>query len=121
MVLLVDDEAMILTVAQKMLEKLGYQVLTAMSGKEAIDLYEKRRGEIDLVILDMIMPGMGGGKTYDRLKEIDRKVKILLSSGYSINGQANEILTRGARGFIQKPFDLEALSRKVREVLGKDK
>jgi PAS domain S-box-containing protein len=120
-VLLVDDEAMILTVAQKMLEKLGYQVLTTRSGKEAIDLYEKKRGEIDLVILDMIMPGMGGGKTSDRLKEIDSKVKILLSSGYSINGQADEILNRGVRGFIQKPFDLEELSLKVREVLGRDK
>ena len=120
-VLLVDDEAMILTVAQKMLEKLGYRVLTAMSGKEAIDLYEKKREEIDLVILDMIMPGMGGGKTFDRLKEIDRNVKILLSSGYSINGQAHEILNRGCRGFIQKPFDMEEFSLKVREVLGRDK
>ena len=120
-ILLVDDEEMILTVAQKMLEKLGYQVLTARSGQEAIDLYEKKGEEIDLVILDMIMPGMGGGKTFDRLKKIDRNVKILLSSGYSINGQAHEILNRGCRGFIQKPFDLEEFSLKVREVLGRVK
>ncbi|MDJ0888976.1 MAG: PAS domain S-box protein [Desulfobacterales bacterium] len=118
-VLLVDDEAIILTVTQKMLERLGYQVLTARSGEEAIELYEEKREEIDLVILDMIMPGMGGGETFDRLKEIDRDVKILLSSGYSINGQAHEILKRGCRGFIQKPFDIEEFSLKVREVLGK--
>jgi CheY-like chemotaxis protein len=120
-ILLVDDEAIILSVTQKMLEKLGYQVLTASSGKEAIDLYEKKREEIDLVILDMIMPGMGGGKTFDRLKEIDCNVKILLSSGYSINGQARNILNRGCRGFIQKPFEMEAFSLKVSEVLGRDK
>ena len=119
-VLLVDDEAMILTVAQKMLEKLGYRVLTARSGKEAIDLYEEKREEIDLVILDMIMPGMGGGKTFDRLKAIDRNVKILLSSGYSINGQAHEILNRGCQGFIQKPFDMEEFSLKLRKVLDAD-
>jgi CheY-like chemotaxis protein len=104
-----------------MLEKLGYRVLTASSGNEATDIYEKKREEIDLVILDMIMPGMGGGKTFDRLKEINRNVKILLSSGYSINGQAQDILNRGCRGFIQKPFDIEEFSRKISEALGGDK
>jgi PAS domain S-box-containing protein len=120
-VLLVDDEAMIIEVAQTMLDKLGYRVLTAGSGKEALDLYEKQREEIDLVILDMIMPGMGGGKTFDRLKAIDGNVRILLSSGYSINGQAQEILDRGCSGFIQKPFAMEELSRKVREALDEGK
>ncbi len=116
-ILLVDDEAMILTVAQNMLEKLGYQVLTARSCKEAIDLYEKKREEIDLVILDMIMPGIGGGETYDRLKSIGGGARVLLSSGYSINGQAKAILDRGCNGFIQKPFAIDELSRKLREVL----
>jgi CheY-like chemotaxis protein len=104
-----------------MLEKLGYRVFTARSGEEAIELYKKKRAEIDLVILDMIMPGMGGGKAFDHLKEIDRNVKVLLSSGYSINGQAHEILSRGCKGFIQKPFDLEEFSIKVNELLGKGK
>ena len=119
-VLLVDDEAMVLTVAQKMLEKLGYQVFTAHKGEAAIALYEKKREEIDLVVLDMIMPGMGGGKVFDHLKEIDPDVRVLLSSGYSINGQAKEILDRGCRGFIQKPFSIEAFSLKVRKVLSGD-
>jgi CheY-like chemotaxis protein len=119
-VLLVDDEKMVLEVGQAMLEKLGYRTLTAGSGKEALDLYEQQKDEIDLVILDMIMPVMGGGETYDRLKAIGGDAGVLLSSGYSINGQAEEILDRGCNGFIQKPFAMEELSRKVREILDQD-
>ena len=73
----------------------------------------------DLVILDMIMPEMSGGETYDRLKEISPGIMVLLSSGYSIDGQATEILERGCNGFIQKPFDIEQLSQKIREVMDK--
>jgi CheY-like chemotaxis protein len=68
----------------------------------------------------MIMPGMGGGETYDRLKEADPDIKVLLSSGYSINGEAGEILDRGCDGFIQKPFNIKELSRKLREILDKN-
>jgi CheY-like chemotaxis protein len=116
-ILLVDDEKIIIEVGQAMLEELGYRALTAGSGQEALDLYKKQREEIGLVILDMIMPGMGGRETYDRLKEVDGDVKVILSSGYSINGQAREILDRGCSGFIQKPFALEKLSRNVGKVL----
>ena len=73
--------------------------------------------EIDLVILDMIMPGMSGGETYDGLKEVNGDVKVILSSGYNINGQARKILDRGCSGFIHKPFALEELSRRVRKAL----
>lgn len=120
-VLLVDDEDMIIDVGQEMLETLGYRVLIARSGKEALDAYRKQKGMIDLVILDMIMPGMGGGETYDRMKEIDESVKVLLSSGYSINGQAKEIIDRGCMGFIQKPFSLNDPSINMREALGETK
>ena len=116
-ILLVDDERMILDVGQKLLGKLGYHVKTAGSGQEAIELYRQYRSAIDLVILDMIMPSMGGGRTFDALKAIDPHVRVLLSSGYSLNGQAAEILQRGCRGFLQKPFDLGTLSQKLREVL----
>lgn len=116
-ILLVDDEAMIIDVGQKMLERLGYRVLIARSGNEAIDVFEKRRNKIALVILDMVMPGMGGGETYDRMKEIDGNVKVLLSSGYSLEGQAKEIVDRGCMGFIQKPFSLNDLSMTVCEAL----
>ena len=116
-ILLVDDEEMIVEVGKAMLERLGYRAIIARSGQEALNLYEKQREDIDLVILDMIMPGMGGGETYDRLREIDGNVKVILSSGYSIEGKAKEIMDRGCSGFIQKPFAMEALSRKVREAL----
>ncbi len=106
-VLLVDDEDMIIDVGQEILKTLGYKALIARSGKRAIELYEKKQDKIDVVILDMIMPEMGGGVTYDRMREINPDVKVLLSSGYSINGQASEILTRGCNGFIQKPFNMK--------------
>ncbi|MFC1488512.1 PAS domain S-box protein, partial [Thermodesulfobacteriota bacterium] len=115
-VLLVDDEDMIIEVGQGVIEKLGYNVLTAKSGKEAIGIYKKNQGMIGLVVLDMIMPEMGGGETYDRLKEINPDIKVLLSSGYSINGQATKILERGCDGFIQKPFNMTNLSQKIRKI-----
>jgi len=118
-VLLVDDEEMIVDIGKEMLENMGYKVLTAKDGKKAIDVYKKNQDKIDVVILDMIMPEMGGGDLYDRLKEINPDIKVLLSSGYSINGQAKTILKRGCTGFIQKPFNMKGLSRKIREVLDK--
>ena len=116
-VLLVDDEDMIIDVGTRMLKKLGYQVFIARDGKEAIKIFEKYPEEIDLVVLDMIMPKMGGGETYDRIKKIKPDVKVLLSSGFSINGQASEILNRGCNGFIQKPFNLQNLSQNLRAIL----
>jgi PAS domain S-box-containing protein len=116
-ILLIDDEEMVIEVSCEILEMLGYRVLTARSGQEAIALYQTRKQEIDLVILDMIMPGMGGGDTFDRLKAIKPEIKVILSTGYSFTGQAREIMARGCRGFIQKPFKIETLSQKVREAL----
>jgi PAS domain S-box-containing protein len=118
-VLLVDDEDMIIDVGKPILEQMGYNVLTATGGKEALDIYEKKKQEIGIVILDMIMPGIGGGDTYDRLKELNPDIKVLLSSGYSITGQATKILERGCDGFIQKPFNVMGLSRKIRGILDK--
>ena len=116
-ILLVDDEKMVLEVSRELLEFMGYRVYAVGSGQEAIAVYMEKRNEIDLVILDMIMPGISGGETFDRLREIHSTIRVLLSSGYSIEGQAQEILDRGCTGFLQKPFHLEMLSRKVREVL----
>jgi CheY-like chemotaxis protein len=93
-----------------MLAKLGYDVLAAADGEGAIALYRREREHIAVVILDMVMPGMSGGETFDRLKAIDPDVKVLLSSGYSLDGQARDIIERGCVGFIQKPFSLIRLS-----------
>ena len=116
-VLLVDDEDMVSDIGKRLLERLGYTVLVAGGGKEAIEMYEKNKDRIELVILDMIMPGMGGGEAFDRLKTINPDIKVLLSSGYSMNGQAGQIMARGCKGFIQKPFNLKDLSKKVRMIL----
>ena len=116
-VLFVDDEDMIIEIADELFKELGYKVLIARSGKEAIETYEKNKEHIDIVLLDMIMPDMSGSDTYDRMKEIDPDIKVLLSSGYSINGQATVIMDRGCNGFIQKPFKMKELSQKLREIL----
>jgi PAS domain S-box-containing protein len=118
-ILLIDDEKMIIDVGQELLQELGYDVLTARSGQEAIEIYHEKSAEIDLVVMDLIMPGLGGSETYDRLKAIDAHVKVLLSSGYSINGQASKILERGCDGFIQKPFNINQLSEKIESIIAK--
>jgi len=119
-VLLVDDEEMIIEVGEEILKALGYGVILAKSGEEAVDVYMETQKQIDIVVLDMIMPGMGGGETFDRLVEIDPEVKVLLSSGYSIDGLATDIMDRGCKQFIQKPFDIKELSLKLRAVLDQD-
>jgi signal transduction histidine kinase len=116
-ILLVDDEQMITDIGARLLKKMGYRVLSATSGKEALEIFKKNSEQIDIVILDMIMPSMSGGETYEKLKAENPAVKVLLSSGYSMDGQANEIIKRGCKGFIQKPFRLKLLSQKIREIL----
>ncbi len=118
-ILLVDDEEIIKETGQTMLEELGYTVLTAQSGAEGIETYTRHKNQIDLVVLDMIMPDMGGAETFERLRSVTPDLKILLSSGYGLNQQVASILERGCDGFIQKPFNLTELSQKVRGVLEK--
>jgi len=116
-ILLVDDEEIVIDVVGQILESLGYEVFLARSGQEAIESYWAKKSEIDLVILDLIMPKMSGSATYERLRGIDPKVKVLLSSGYSVDGQASELLKLGCNGFIQKPFNNKELSKKIRDIL----
>jgi two-component system, cell cycle sensor histidine kinase and response regulator CckA len=117
-ILLIDDEEMVLEVGEKLLKAMGYHVLTAREGREAIEVYKKHRETVDLVLLDIIMPNMKGGEVFGCLKEINPDIKVLLSSGYSIDGEASKILERGGKGFIQKPFDMERLSETIRVILG---
>ncbi len=116
-ILLVDDEEMILEVGRAMLERLGYRIIVAVGGEAAVKVVERKGNEIDLVILDLIMPGMDGGEVFNRIKEVLPQMQVLLSSGYAINGQADEIMQKGCNGFIQKPFNISELSRKVRKIL----
>ena len=116
-ILLVDDEEMILGVATDLLETLGYRVITAKGGHAALSIYADRGKEIDLVLLDLIMPDQSGKETFAQLKAMNPQVRVLLSSGYSLDGEASAIMQQGCQGFIQKPFDLEQLSNKLREAL----
>jgi signal transduction histidine kinase len=118
-ILIIDDEDMIIDVTSRMLKKLGYKFLIAQSGHEALELFAAEKNHIDLVILDMIMPSMGGKDIYEALKKINPDVKILLSSGYSISGEAMELINRGCNGYIQKPFSYAQLSLRMREILDK--
>jgi len=113
-VLVVDDEPHILHVLSRVLKKIGYDVLTASNGGEAVEKVRQEGRRISLVILDMIMPEMSGSQTYDALREVAPNLKVLVSSGYSIDEQAREMLARGCKGFIKKPFDIATLSSKLK-------
>jgi len=117
-ILIVEDEDMIMEVCRTMLEKLNYNVLEAKTGKEAIDIVKALGSDIDLAILDIGLPDMDGDKLYPLLKEARPDLKVIVCSGYAIDGPAQEILDAGAQGFIQKPFAYGVLSAKLKEVLG---
>ena len=118
-ILFVDDEDVIIDVNREILESLGYKVVAAKSGQEALEVYRKLQGKISLIILDMIMPGMDGEATYDSLKKVNPEIRVILSSGYSKNEQAKAILEKGCQAFIQKPFSISDLSMTIRQVLDK--
>jgi CheY-like chemotaxis protein len=118
-ILLVDDQPAVLAVSIEILESLGYTVHGVGSGQEALALYKEMKDDISLIILDMIMPEISGSETFDRIRELNPSAKIILSSGYSLNGPAQQIMDKGCHGFIQKPFDISRISRTVREVLEK--
>lgn len=115
--ILTIDDKIILEMISLILNRLGYNTLLANNGQSGIDTFKEHKDKISLVILDMIMPGMSGGETFDKLKEINPDVKVILSSGYSPNGDATSIMNRGCKGFIQKPYTLKEISNKIREVL----
>ncbi len=116
-ILVVDDEAGMLHVLSRQLQKLGYDVLTASDGGSALEIVREHREEIRLVMMDMVMPGMDGRQLYDSVQEIAPGMKVLLSSGFSLEGDAQKMLAQGCNGFIQKPFGAAALSAKLREIL----
>jgi PAS domain S-box-containing protein len=116
-ILLIDDEKMVLEVGTKILKKLGYMVFDAHGGREGVRILEEYKDRIDLVILDMVMPDMNGEETFARIREIRPDIKILLASGYSIDGEASRMVEKGCDAFIQKPFKVNDLSSTIRELL----
>jgi PAS domain S-box-containing protein len=119
-ILLVDDEKTVLDAAASVLEEAGYTVLKADGGRQAVNIYSAGAHDISLVVCDMIMPGMDGEETYNALLKCDSSVRVILASGYSIEGKASALLANGVRGFVQKPFTYDVLCRTVREVLDKE-
>lgn len=116
-ILVVDDEEMVRRLAQAMLIRLGYEVVTAAHGAEAVEIYRNAVEPFDLVLLDMIMPGMDGRECYLALKAIDPAVRAVISSGFSQEGATQEIMAEGVRGFVQKPYRLSELSAVISAAL----
>jgi CheY-like chemotaxis protein len=115
-ILFADDDAICLDVGVKILQKLGYIVLEARDGREAIEVFLNNQSEVDLVILDMKMP-YNGGAAFSQLKKISANVKVLIASGYAKDQQLKEMMEKGCSGFIQKPFSIKSLSQKILNVL----
>ena len=120
-ILIVDDEPDIIDIGQNTLEQFGYTVLTARSGEEAVDLYSRQGDRIELVVLDLGMPGMGGERCLKELLRMNEDVKVLIASGYAATQTVQGILEAGATGFMAKPYRLEDMLKKVREVLDGEK
>ncbi len=117
-ILLVDDEGIIWDVVIDMLQGLGYTVILAENGRDCVEIYRENPGQIDLVLLDMVMPEMNGHDAFFALKEIDADVKVLLQSGYMAQEEAQDVLDAGALGFLQKPYRMAELAQRIRGILG---
>jgi CheY-like chemotaxis protein len=117
--LIVEDEHLVLDVNRTIVEKLGYRALEARSGREALDIAENYNGSIDFVLLDVILPDMGGNQIYPKLKQLRPGVKVIVCSGFSLDGPAREILDAGAECFLPKPFTVAALAAVLDEIFKK--
>ena len=115
-ILFADDDKICLDVSVKILQKLGYTVLEARDGKEAIEVYKNNQDMVDLVILDMVMP-YNGGHTVEKLKKLNPDLKIIVISGYTKDYGISDLEKQGCMGFLQKPFDAKALSQKIIDAL----
>ncbi|RLB29599.1 MAG: hypothetical protein DRG66_01610 [Deltaproteobacteria bacterium] len=103
-----------------MFTRFGYTVLMASDGESALEIYSEKKEEINLVILDIIMPGIGGRRCLEKLLKMNPRVKVIIASGYSINGPTKEVLEAGAKGFISKPYDMRGMLKTVRKILDED-
>jgi DNA-binding response OmpR family regulator len=116
-ILIIDDDESVLEVTQRIVKRLGFRVLTAHDGQEAVDLARSFEGEIHLALLDMGMPVMGGVETYPLLRETRPKMKVIIYSGYKLDDRAQALLDAGASAFIQKPFHIGVLRAEIRRAL----
>ena len=118
-ILLVDDEEMVRNIGARLLHYLGYEVVVAADGAEALEMYRQQQSQVELVVLDMIMPNMSGRECFHALRSINPQVKVVLATGYDQNHAAQEIMDEGAQGFVQKPYDLHEFSTCIGGALNK--
>ena len=118
-ILLVDDNEAVWDVLIESLQGLGYSVILAENGIDTVEIYNANPNEIDLVILDMIMPKMGGHSTFFQLKAIDPDVKVLLISGYVSEQEVNDLLSEGACGFLSKSCRINIIAEELRRIFDK--
>ena len=116
-ILLVDDEPKVLDICERFLRSVGYSVLTAKNGQEALATYEKNKTNVAIVVIDMIMPGMNGRELFDQLRAIEPTLKALVSTGYSIEGAVSDLMIQGCKGYLQKPFSIRVLAKEIRRIL----
>ena len=116
-ILIVDDEETIRSLVKDILESMGYTVLGAADGRQAVAMYSERGTAIDLVILDMAMPGMAGPETFERLIAMNPALKVIISTGYAEDERARDLIVKGVKAFVQKPFRIDELAGAVRKVL----
>jgi two-component system cell cycle sensor histidine kinase/response regulator CckA len=116
-ILVVEDEGALAEMAREILEDLGHIVTLKRNGREAVDFFRTQGGDIDVVIVDMVLPDMDGARAFDEIKRLDPRAKVLISSGFSLDEEAAELLDRGALGFVSKPYSLTKLSRAVGRAL----
>ena len=115
-ILFADDDKSCLDISVQMLKRLGYRVLQARDGQEAVDVYKNNQDTVDLVILDMKMPH-NAGHAFEQLKKMNADIKIILTSGYTEDFGIRELVKKGCNDFLQKPFDLKILSKKIKNAL----
>jgi len=117
LILVVDDEEIMRNMAKEILNESGYDTILAKDGTEAVEIFKEKKEEIDLVLLDMVMPNLNGKETYLKIKELDNNVKVLLSSGFRRDERVNDILGLGVNAFLQKPYSLSKLSKIIYELV----
>jgi DNA-binding NtrC family response regulator len=116
-ILVAEDDRFLRKAAEMALKRRGYTVLTAANGREALDVYKEQGNEISLVILDLVMPEMGGKQCFQELVKINARVRLLVASGYTYGGTLEDVSELGASGFVSKPYDMTQLLQSVRTVL----
>ena len=116
-ILVIDDEELLIKICEMMLKRLGHKVFKAYSGSEGLKIFKANKNQIDLIISDMNMPEMDGQEVIDKLRKIDHHVKVLLTSGALSDSDEKEVINRGFSGFIKKPYNINALSEKMTEIL----